>query len=90
MYLSRCSLSGCATRLLFLSRHFIPFAGWLSTATPHDLVEGLEVRPRSPILEKPGSLESGDLLGHRRGYELVDARSVLPAQSLDRFLERPR
>jgi hypothetical protein len=39
----------------FLSRHFIPFAGWFTAPAPHDLVEGLEVRSRFPIFKKLGN-----------------------------------
>jgi hypothetical protein len=39
----------------FLSRHFIPFAGWFTAPAPHDLVEGLEVRSRFPTFKKLGN-----------------------------------
>jgi hypothetical protein len=34
--------------------HFISVAGRLSASAAHDLVEGLEIRPRFPVFEKSG------------------------------------
>ena len=41
--------------VIALILHFIADAGRLSASAAHDLVEGLEVRPRFPVLEKSGS-----------------------------------
>jgi hypothetical protein len=60
-------------------RHFIAFPGRLSASAPHDLVESLEIRPRLPVGEVFRSLKRRDLLGHRRGHELVDTRPIFPA-----------
>src|SRR3989304_6912527 len=79
-----------SSSLLPLGRHFIIFAGRLSATPLHDPVESLEICPRSPILKEARRLQSRNLLRHGGSYELIQARSVLLAQPLDRLLERPR
>jgi hypothetical protein len=67
-------------------RHFIGFPGRLSAAPLNDLVESFEIGPRLPIQEEPRGRESRNLFRHRRGHELVNTRTVLAAQPLDRPL----
>jgi hypothetical protein len=67
-----------------LSRQFIARTGRFSASPLHDLIEGLEIRPRLSIREIPRRLECRNLFRNGRSHELVDACSVLAAQPLDR------
>jgi hypothetical protein len=54
------------------------------------MVEGLEIRPIFSIIKKSRRFKSGNLLGNSSCNELIDAGSLLRAQSLHRLLERAR
>src|ERR1017187_4042140 len=71
-------------------RNFIAFPGLASAPPLHDLIESFEIRPSLPIREIGRRLQGRHLLRHRGGHELVDTRSVLPAQPLYCLFERPR
>jgi hypothetical protein len=70
--------------------HFIALPGRLSAATLRDLVEDFEIGPRLSILKETRSDESRHPFRHRRGHKLVNARTILAAQPLDRLFERSR
>ena len=68
-----------------LGRYLIARTWRLSTSPLHDLIESFEIRQCLSIHKKPRRLEGRNLFSYRYGHELVDARSVLPAQPLNRI-----
>jgi len=68
----------------------VTFPQRFSTAPLHNAVESLEVRPLLAVRKEFGRFERRDFLCHCRRDKLIDTRSILPAESLNRLFERTR